>query len=76
VIRTDFEEAGWGASALRIGFRLIASFLTLGLLELLNLAWILWDRDRQALHDKVAHTWVVNVDRAPASPYQALNPDL
>lgn len=34
---------------------------------LLNLLWPLWDRERQALHDKLADTWVVRASQpAPA----------
>jgi uncharacterized RDD family membrane protein YckC len=36
--------------------------------------WILWDSDNQTLHDKVAKTWVVNVEQGEVDPLQRSPP--
>ena len=40
-----------------------------GLFALLNALWLLWDPQRQCLHDKAAHTVVVKVRGPGTSPY-------
>ena len=42
-----------------IGFGLASQFL-FGLASLLDAVWILWDKDRQTLHDKIVDTIVVH----------------
>ncbi|GAA4224799.1 hypothetical protein GCM10022254_05080 [Actinomadura meridiana] len=41
----------------------------LGLIGLLDVAWILWDKKRQAVHDKVAGTVVVKATPWTPNPY-------
>ena len=57
VVRADGRVPGWGWAALR------ALAVTLGDVvapfSVLDCAWLLWDRRRQTLHDKVAGTFVV-----------------
>jgi uncharacterized RDD family membrane protein YckC len=71
----------WGQAAWRAGFSilfaLVINLLTCGLggvLALLDPAWLLWDRRRQALHDKAARTLVVRVDPTVPDPYAAHGP--
>ncbi|WP_433177636.1 RDD family protein [Actinoallomurus sp. CA-150999] len=61
VIHVNFDEIGWRTAAWRGGFELFFSLITCGVGGFIDLSWILWDRDNQSLHDKVAKTWVVNV---------------
>ena len=64
VIGDDGSRVGFGRMFLRefvieaILFG-IASAMTLGIVGLLDMLWPLWDKDNQALHDKVASTVVV-----------------
>lgn len=58
VIRLDGEPMGWWASFERFG-GYAASILT----GLLGFAQIWWDRNRQALHDKISETVVVREAR-------------
>lgn len=63
-----FTQEGEPASARRVWLRdvgleivvirLIGQF-TLGIVLLVDAAWILWDRDNQTLHDKIAETVVL-----------------
>lgn len=69
VVSVSFDEIGWGTAAWRIGFQFIFSFITIGVGGIIDLAWILWDRDNQTLHDKVAKTWVVNIEHGDADRY-------
>ncbi|MCW2859638.1 MAG: domain containing protein [Actinoallomurus sp.] len=75
VVRVSFDEIGWRTAAWRVGFQLIFSLITVGVGGILDLAWILWDRDNQTLHDKVAKTWVVNVETGDADRYSNV-PDM
>jgi uncharacterized RDD family membrane protein YckC len=64
VIRDTRQPFDWGSAALReIAIKGllfgIAGSLTAGLAQLLDYLWPLWDDDNQALHDKVASTYVV-----------------
>jgi uncharacterized RDD family membrane protein YckC len=70
VVSVDFDEIGWGAAIWRTGFQSILSLVTLGVGWLIDVAWILWDVDGQALHDKVARTWVVEAEHGDADPYR------
>jgi uncharacterized RDD family membrane protein YckC len=58
----DGGPIGYGAAFLRVGFTYILSTITLGFGALVDVVFILWDRRKQALHDKVAKTVVVNAD--------------
>jgi uncharacterized RDD family membrane protein YckC len=55
VIRLDGQKPDWGTSALRqlLGYTLSISVCGLGFL------WVAWDRQKQAWHDKLARTLVV-----------------
>jgi uncharacterized RDD family membrane protein YckC len=68
VIKDDGRNSGWGATFVReflIKSILMYLFaiITLGIVGLLNLLWPLWDKDNQALHDKIAGTYVVQGPR-------------
>ena len=87
VVRTDdtgtigYGRATWRFIAME-AFQIIADLLgaalaPLALLGLVNLAWILWDPRRQALHDKLAKTTVVNTSPGlptPRSSHQQQSP--
>jgi uncharacterized RDD family membrane protein YckC len=55
VVREDGRPAGFGTMLLR---EWIGRWLS-GLVFGLGYLWILWDKDRQAWHDKLASTYVV-----------------
>jgi uncharacterized RDD family membrane protein YckC len=56
LIRTDGTKPGLGPAVVRyLGSVLSWSFFCLGYL------WMLWDRDRQTWHDKIAGTRVINL---------------
>src|SRR6266571_8598336 len=64
-VRTaDGNAVGWREALLRPILQLIVSFGSFvpgaGLITLLDDLWMLWDRQRQTLHDKVAGTIVVH----------------
>ena len=44
-----------------------------GLFALLNELWLLWDQQRQCLHDKAAHTVVIKTRGLGAAPYTQPN---
>ena len=66
VIRTDGTPSDWGWTFLReflIKFALFSiaiDAVTVGLGSIFDGLWAFWDRDRQALHDKIAKTIVVD----------------
>ncbi len=60
VIRLDGKPIGWWYAFERFG-SYFASFTT----GLVGFAQILWDRNRQALHDKVVETVVIRDRHAP-----------
>lgn len=60
VIRLDGKPVGWWYAFERFG-SYFASFTT----GLVGFAQIYWDRNRQALHDKVVETVVIRVRKAP-----------
>ena len=55
--------AGWGRTFLREFIAKLITHLALGWFFYIDTLWMLWDRDRQALYDKLAGTVVVD-DRA------------
>ena len=65
VVRTDGSSVTWGfnfivRAILVKGFVVgIAGQITFGIFTLANYLWPLWDKERQALHDKMASTYVV-----------------
>ena len=62
VRRLDGSPAGWREAALRPVLETVISLLrasTLGLLSLVDYLWMLWDKQKQTLHDKLAGTIVV-----------------
>ncbi|TMQ95133.1 RDD family protein [Actinomadura soli] len=78
---SDHSAVSWGQAAGRQAFVYAITLTTailnlvtpaagvLGLVGLLDTAWILWDRRRQALHDKVAGTVVVKAVPWAPNPY-------
>ncbi|MEU9025896.1 RDD family protein [Actinomadura sp. NPDC048394] len=73
ISRSDSKQIGFGRAAWRLGFTMILSFVTVGVGALIDVAWLLWDRDRQTLHDKAARTLVVEVGHGNPDPYGHLN---
>ena len=67
VIRTDGSPVGWGFNLILrqilIKFLVVGTVgeVSLGIFFLLNYLWPLWDREQQAVHDKMASTYVVRV---------------
>ena len=64
VIRANGEPSGWGRTFLREVVEWIVvgalSAMTGGIFYVVNYVWPLWDKDRQALHDKMVETLVVD----------------
>lgn len=59
VVSAEGEAPGLGQTALR-------ELVGKGLTELafgLGFLWILWDKQRQGWHDKIAHTYVIKLGR-------------
>ncbi|MQY03939.1 RDD family protein [Actinomadura macrotermitis] len=70
VVRAEDGGAiSFGRSAARTAFYYVLSFVTCGIGGLVDVAWILWDPRRQALHDKVARTLVVSAPAGAPDPY-------
>lgn len=71
-------KLGWGVIARRVGFMSGLSVISLvpavgvlaGIVALLDYLWPLWDKRRQALHDKFAGTVVVENPPSWAAPPQ------
>ena len=69
MIKDNGEPSGWGYTFLRefVVKGLLFNFLgaiSLSIVWFLDLLWPFWDRDRQALHDKVVGTLVVQGPRS------------
>ena len=66
VIRTDGRPSDWGWTFVRefviklLVFEVAVDTVTLGIGSILDNLWAFWDRDRQALHDKIVKTIVVD----------------
>ena len=66
VIRTDGTASDWGWTFIReflikfALFEIALDTVTFGLASVLDGLWAFWDRDRQALHDKIVNTVVVD----------------
>ncbi|WP_067476769.1 RDD family protein [Actinomadura hibisca] len=69
VREVDGGALSFGQSAWRTGFSYLVAVFTCGLGGLLDVAWILWDPRKQALHDKVARTLVVRAGQGVPDPY-------
>lgn len=70
VVRAEDAGAiGYGQAAWRLLFAYVISLATCGIGGLVDVAWILWDRRRQALHDKVARTVVIRTRPGMPDPY-------
>jgi uncharacterized RDD family membrane protein YckC len=70
VVRAEDAGAiGYGQAAWRLLFAYLISLVTCGVGGLVDVAWILWDPRRQALHDKVARTVVVRAEPGMPDPY-------
>ncbi|WP_084336725.1 RDD family protein [Actinomadura oligospora] len=82
VIGTDFEDIGMGRAAWRAFSGMILSIVTFGVGGLIDATWLLWDRDYQTLHDKLADRWVVRVSYGAqrqdesVDPYGSANPNV
>ena len=59
VRQTDGSPATWREAALRPVLELVIGVLGISLATLLDDLWMLWDKQKQTLHDKVAGTIVV-----------------
>lgn len=59
VRRMDGSPATWREAALRPLLELIIGVLRIGVASLVDDLWMLWDKRKQTLHDKVASTIVV-----------------
>ncbi|MBD0321191.1 MAG: RDD family protein, partial [Gemmatimonadetes bacterium] len=66
VIRLDGKPIGWWAAFERFGG--YAAGLVTGLL---GFAQVFWDRNRQAIHDKISETVVVRERGQPPAPVPA-----
>ena len=66
VIRTDGRPSDWGWTFIRefliklVVFEVAIDAVTFSVGSLVNLLWPFWDKDRQALHDKIMKTVVVD----------------
>ena len=54
------EPAGWGRTFLREFVAKLITSLLVGWFFSIHMLWALWDKDRQALYDKLAGTVVVD----------------
>jgi uncharacterized RDD family membrane protein YckC len=70
VRESDGGPIGYGQAAWRLLFQYLLSLLTCGIGGIVDVAWILWDPRRQALHDKVAKTVVVQTEPGTPDPYK------
>ncbi len=71
VVRAEgFGAIDYGQAAWRLLFAYLVSVVTCGVGGVVDVAWILWDPRRQALHDKVAHTVVVKAEPGMPDPYE------
>lgn len=63
VVRSqDGGPISYGTAAWRVAFEYLLAVLTCGIGALIDVLWILFDPNRQALHDKVAKTYVVKAN--------------
>jgi uncharacterized RDD family membrane protein YckC len=58
----DAGPIGFGAAFGRVGFTYVLSLITFNIGALVDVLFVLWDPRKQALHDKVVKTVVVNAD--------------
>lgn len=55
VVKADGSAVGYGGAFLR---EVVGKFIS-GIILLIGYFWMLWDPNKQALHDKIAGTYVV-----------------
>ena len=70
VIRADGTPSDWGWTFLRelvIKWLLFSILLSELFVWLVDYLWAFWDKDRQALHDKIMKTYVVEGQAPPPS---------
>ncbi len=66
VIRTDGTPSTWGWTFIReflvkvMLFEVVIDSFTIGVGSIIDGLWAFWDKDRQALHDKIVNTVVVD----------------
>lgn len=58
----DGGPIGYSAAFGRVGFTYVLSLITFNVFALIDVLWVLWDPRKQALHDKIVKTVVVNAD--------------
>jgi uncharacterized RDD family membrane protein YckC len=58
----DGGPIGYGAAFGRVAFTYILGLITFNVGALVDVVFVLWDQRKQALHDKVVKTVVVNAD--------------
>jgi uncharacterized RDD family membrane protein YckC len=70
VRQTDGSPATWREAALRPLLELVIGVLRISLASLVDDLWMLWDKQKQTLHDKIASTIVVKagVTDPPQAP--------
>ncbi len=57
IIKTDGHSVDWPTAIVRlVGY--LASFIPFAL----GFLWIIWDRNKQGFHDKIAKTYVIKVE--------------
>jgi len=65
VRKVDGSTVAWREASLRpllqLGVSLLSLVAQIGILSLVDYLWMLWDRQKQTLHDKLAGTIVVRV---------------
>ena len=59
VRQMDGSPATWREAALRLLLELVIGVLGISVVSLVDDLWMLWDKQKQTLHDKVASTIVV-----------------
>ncbi|MGK5552175.1 RDD family protein [Actinomadura kijaniata] len=69
VRETDGGAISSGTAAWRYGVQILLS-VPCGIGSLLDALWILWDPRKQTLHDKIAHTVVVDAVPGQPDPYR------
>ncbi len=68
---SDRSKVGGGAAGGRAAVYALPPIVPIvgGLFALINELWLLWDRQRQCIHDKAAHTVVIKARGPAGQPY-------